>query len=110
MISFHFQTAEEISRQMTNASNAISHAIQQPVNMDSRTTLTVNKNAQETNEQLIRLVQRFNEAFQITIKNIYSTGVEFQDLDQKIGTEINQSINRLNKLKDIQTYMKAKNG
>lgn len=92
MIIINFYTAEEIATQMNNASKLIENAGSKSFVIDERTSLAVNSKAQEANKQMIELVKQFNEAFQITIKNIQLATEEFRQKDQEIKEKIDRSI------------------
>ncbi len=92
MIIINFYTAEEIATQMNNASKLIENAGSKSFVIDDRTSLAVNSKAQEANKQMIELVKQFNEAFQITIKNIQLATEEFRQKDQEIKEKIDRSI------------------
>ena len=110
MIQSNLQTAQEIATQMRKASDSIQSAMNKPLSTDDQTTLTVNEQCQEANQQALKLTNLFNKAFQKTIQNIHSAAEEFERKDYEIQVEINQSLNITNYIDDMNTYQKAKDG
>jgi len=110
VIQSNLQTAQEIATQMGKASDSIQSAMNKPLSTDDQTTLTVNEQCQEANQQALKLTNLFNKAFQKTIQNIHSAAEEFERKDYEIQIEINQSLNITNYIDDMNTYQKAKDG
>ena len=80
----NFQTATQIATQMRNALNTIQSATNRSITKASRTTLSVNAQAQKTNQQMLDLTRQFCGAFQQAIDNINSTAKEFERMDNEL--------------------------
>ncbi|PEK81724.1 TIGR04197 family type VII secretion effector [Bacillus pseudomycoides] len=68
----NFQAAQQIATQMRNASDTIQSATSKSIKKSKRTTLSVNSQAQEANQQMLDLTKQFSAAFQQAVDNIHS--------------------------------------
>ena len=80
----NFQTATQIATQMRNASDTIQSATNRSITKASRTTLSVNAQAQKTNQQMLDLTRQFCGAFQQAIDNIHLPAKEFERMDNEL--------------------------
>ncbi|EEL99848.1 TIGR04197 family type VII secretion effector [Bacillus mycoides] len=80
----NFQTATQIATQMRNASNTIQSATNRSITKASRTTLTVNAQAQEANQQMLDLTRQFCGAFQKAVDNIHLAAKDFERMDNEL--------------------------
>lgn len=110
MIQSNIQSAQQIATRMGSASDAIQTATGKPINKDERTTLVVNKEAQDINQQARQLAQLFHQAFQQTIQNIQSAAKEFERMDKELGDNCNLWQSIKDSYNDGVTYRKAKDG
>lgn len=111
MIQSNIHSAEQIATQMGRASDAIQKATSNTIRKAELTTLTVNKKAQDTNQQAMELAKLFNQAFQQTIQNIQSAAKEFEQMDKELGDYFNDVWEFLTEpINDADTYKKAKDG
>ncbi|PDY02109.1 TIGR04197 family type VII secretion effector, partial [Bacillus pseudomycoides] len=68
----NFQAAQQIATQMRNASDTIQSATNKSIKKSKRTTLSVNSQTQEANQQMLDLTKQFSAAFQQALDNIHS--------------------------------------
>lgn len=80
----NFQTATQIATQMKNASYTIQGATNRSIAKASRTTLSVNAQAQEANQQMLDLTRQFCGAFQQAIDNIHLVAKDFERMDNEL--------------------------
>ncbi|MEB8569931.1 TIGR04197 family type VII secretion effector [Bacillus cereus] len=80
----NFQTATQIATQMRNASDTIQGATNRCIKKASRTTLSVNAQAQEANQQMLDLTRQFCGAFQQAIDNIHLVAKDFERMDNEL--------------------------
>lgn len=80
----NFQTATQIATQMKNASEIIQGATNRSITKASRTTLSVNAQAQEANQQMLDLTIQFCGAFQQAIDNIHLVAKDFERMDNEL--------------------------
>jgi type VII secretion effector (TIGR04197 family) len=80
----NFQTATQIATQMKNASDTIQVATNRSITKASRTTLSVNAQAQEVNQQMLDLTRQFCGAFQQAIDNIHLVAKDFERMDNEL--------------------------
>ncbi|BCB36818.1 creatininase [Bacillus cereus] len=80
----NFQTATQIATQMKNASDKIQSAANRSITKASRTTLSVNAQAQEANQQMLDLTRRFCGAFQQAVDNIHLAAKDFERIDNEL--------------------------
>ncbi|EOO05785.1 TIGR04197 family type VII secretion effector [Bacillus thuringiensis] len=80
----NFQTATQIATQMKNASDTIQGATNRSIAKASRTTLSVNAQAQEVNQQMLDLTRQFCGAFQQAIDNIHLVAKDFERMDNEL--------------------------
>ncbi|EJV87680.1 TIGR04197 family type VII secretion effector [Bacillus cereus] len=79
-----FQTATQIATQMKNASDTIQSATNRSITKASRTTLSVNAQAQEVNQQMLDLTRQFCGAFQQAVDNIHLAAKDFERMDNEL--------------------------
>ncbi|MGE8057652.1 TIGR04197 family type VII secretion effector [Bacillus mycoides] len=79
-----FQTATQIATQMKNASDTIQSATNRSITKASRTTLPVNAQAQEVNQQMLDLTRQFCGAFQQAVDNIHLAAKDFERMDNEL--------------------------
>ncbi|EEM05462.1 MULTISPECIES: TIGR04197 family type VII secretion effector [Bacillus] len=80
----NFQAAQQIATQMRNASDTIQSATNKSIKKSKRTTLSVNPQAQEANQQMLDLTKQFSAAFQQAVANIHSVAKEFERMDNEL--------------------------
>jgi type VII secretion effector (TIGR04197 family) len=80
----NYQTATQIATQMKNASDTIQGATNRSITKESRTTLSVNAQAQEVNQQMLDLTRQFCGAFQRAIDNIHLVAKDFERMDNEL--------------------------
>ncbi|HDR8487785.1 TPA: TIGR04197 family type VII secretion effector [Bacillus cereus] len=80
----NFQTATQIATQMKNVSDTIQGATNLSIAKSSRTTLSVNAQAQEVNQQMLDLTRQFCGAFQQAIDNIHLVAKDFERMDNEL--------------------------
>ncbi|TCJ83890.1 UNVERIFIED_ORG: type VII secretion effector (TIGR04197 family) [Bacillus cereus] len=80
----NFQTATQIATQMKNASDTIQSATNRSITKASRTSLSVNAQAQEANQQMLDLTRQFCGAFQQAIDNIHLVAKDFERMDNEL--------------------------
>ncbi|ASZ69675.1 MULTISPECIES: TIGR04197 family type VII secretion effector [Bacillus cereus group] len=80
----NFQTATQIATQMKNASDTIQGATNRSITKARRTTLSVNAQAQEVNQQMLDLTRQFCGAFQQAIDNIHLVAKDFERMDNEL--------------------------
>ncbi|MCX2828495.1 TIGR04197 family type VII secretion effector [Bacillus pseudomycoides] len=80
----NFQAAQQIATQMRNASDTIQSATSKSIKKSKRTTLSVNSQAQEANQQMLDLTKQFSAAFQQAVDNIHSVAKEFERMDNEL--------------------------
>ncbi len=110
MIQSSAETAEKIATGMGNASDSIQQATDKTIAKAMKTTLQVNQQAQQANEEVMALARLFNESFRKTIRNIQLASEEFERTDSALAGELNKLNQVPNYLEDMYTYNKAKNG
>ncbi len=84
-IASNAATAGRIATEMKVASNSITSAMGYSISYANQTTLSINHEAQATNDEMKHLATSFNEAFLKTIENLQSVEEEFTKTDQTIG-------------------------
>ncbi|HDR7676666.1 TPA: TIGR04197 family type VII secretion effector [Bacillus thuringiensis] len=80
----NFQTAKQIATSMKNASDTIQSTTNLSITKASRTTLSVNAQAQKTNQQMLDLTRQFCGTFQQAVDNIHSAAKEFERMDNEL--------------------------
>ncbi|EJR29690.1 MULTISPECIES: TIGR04197 family type VII secretion effector [Bacillus cereus group] len=80
----NFQTATQIATQMKNASDTIQGATNRSITKARSTTLSVNAQAQEVNQQMLDLTRQFCGAFQQAIDNIHLVAKDFERMDNEL--------------------------
>ncbi|MCU5653493.1 TIGR04197 family type VII secretion effector [Bacillus mycoides] len=80
----NFQTATQIATQMKNASDTIQGATNRSITKASPTTLSVNAQVQEANQQMLDLTRQFCGAFQQEIDNIHLVAKDFERMDNEL--------------------------
>jgi len=110
LIEYNEKYARKVATKMANAAEAVQHVTNLRVIKDDKTTLSVNKKAQEANDEAILMGQMFFTAFQKTIENIESVAEEFKRTDEELDQSINGLFNFSGILDQIHTYNKAKRG
>ncbi|SCC24070.1 Uncharacterized protein BCZB5J_02144 [Bacillus cereus] len=80
----NFQTATQIATSMKNASDTIQSTTDRSITKARRTTLSVNAQAQETNQQMLDLTRQFYGTFQQAVNNIHSAAKEFERMDNEL--------------------------
>ncbi|MED4654179.1 TIGR04197 family type VII secretion effector [Bacillus pseudomycoides] len=80
----NFQAAQQIATQMRNALDTIQSATSKSIKKSKRTTLSVNSQAQEANQQMLDLTKQFSAAFQQAVDNIHSVAKEFERMDNEL--------------------------
>lgn len=88
----NFQTAEQIATQMGTASDTIQNAANKSITQASRTTLTINSQAQEVNQQAVQAANQFHTGFQQVINNIQSVAKEFERMDNELHKNFNNPL------------------
>ncbi|PEP59971.1 MULTISPECIES: TIGR04197 family type VII secretion effector [Bacillus] len=78
------QVAQQIATQMRNASDTIQSATSRSIKKATRTTLSVNSQAQEANQQVLDLTRQFSAAFQQAANNIHLVANEFERMDKEL--------------------------
>lgn len=80
----NFQTAKQIATSMKNTSDTIQGTTNLSITKASRTTLSVNAQAQKTNQQMLDLTRQFCGTFQQAVDNIHSAAKEFERMDNEL--------------------------
>jgi len=80
----NFQTAKQIATSMKSASDTIQSTTNLSITKASRTTLSVNAQAQKTNQQMLDLTRQFCGTFQQAVDNIHSAAKEFERMDNEL--------------------------
>ncbi|SCN42068.1 Uncharacterized protein BCRIVMBC938_06114 [Bacillus wiedmannii] len=80
----NFQTATQIATSMKKASDTIQSTTDRSITKASSTTLSVNAQAQETNQQMLNLIRQFYGTFQQAVNNIHSAAKEFERMDNEL--------------------------
>lgn len=69
---------------LKNTSNTNQSTTDRSITKASRTTLSVNAQAQETNQQMLNLIRQFYGTFQQAVDNIHSAAKEFERMDNEL--------------------------
>ncbi len=80
----NFQTVSQIATSMKNTSNTNQSTTDRSITKASRTTPSVNAQAQETNQQMLNLIRQFYGTFQQAVNNIHSAAMEFERMDNEL--------------------------
>ncbi|MDA2385775.1 TIGR04197 family type VII secretion effector [Bacillus cereus] len=79
-----FQTVLQIATSMKNASNTNQSTTNRSITKASRTTLSVNAQAQKINQQMLDLTRKLCGNFQQAVNNIHSAAKGFERMDNEL--------------------------
>ncbi|PFZ25856.1 TIGR04197 family type VII secretion effector [Bacillus wiedmannii] len=80
----NFQSDFQTATSMKNAADTIQSTTNRSITKASRTTLSVNAQAKETNQQMKDLTRRFCGTFLQAVDNIHSAAKEFERMDNEL--------------------------